>query len=105
MKRFFLLPAMLLATMAGAQTLTIDKVLIRQVERPDRPAVAVDEIEGALALGAWTPPRAEDGWREARADSAGWIEAEDLRGGYAYAEVEVPEDSIWLLDAMGYAGV
>lgn len=102
-----LLPFWLLLIAGGvaAETVTIDHVLVLAGTRLERPAVDINPVERARAVGTWAPPAPGSDWITVQADSAGWIVSDGLLRGYAYAEMDVEEDSTWLLDAMGYVGV
>jgi len=98
----------LFPTMTVAETITIDKVLIHAGERLSRPATEIDSIEQAIIAGSWLAPTVDPGdgaWRQLNTDADGWLRADDLIHGYAYAEVKVAAGGTWILDAMGYAGV
>ncbi|MBZ0268014.1 prolyl oligopeptidase family serine peptidase, partial [bacterium] len=106
-----LLSLLLLPAPAAAQTVSVDRVLVRAVETPSRPDLQADEVQRAVARGEWTPPDGPgpdaDGaeWRELTANEGGWIENDGLAAGVAYATVTVDGDGPWILDAMGYSGV
>lgn len=91
-----------------AETITIDKVLLRAGDGLSRPAVELEAVEQALVDGSWVAPKAgspNGDWRPVVADENGWIQDDELVRGHAYAEIEVGEAGTWILDAMGYAGV
>lgn len=105
MLRLLPLWILLLANNLAAETLTIDHVLVRDGISLERPAVELDPVERTRINGTWKHPTPDSGWTPLQADADGWIAAEPSSLSYAYAEVTIDEDSTWLLDAMGYAGV
>ena len=78
-----------------------------------RAAIRTDAMEALLARGEFVAPEpgasmeATTGeartWTEAAADEKGWFSGAAFRGGWAFAEVEVPASGPWLLDARGHS--
>lgn len=80
-----------------------------------RSPVHVDPLESTLVDGTFTPP--EDGqevrtwqdetvrWKRVEADDKGWFESPELRGGYLYATVNSPVETIARLEARGHSTV
>jgi len=101
-----LLFALLLPVLAHAQTITVDTVRIGQARLGGPATFCADPIERAMIAGTFTAPAQGDtSWAILTADDEGWIRDERLARGYAFATVTVPEDGVWILEAMGYSGV
>jgi poly(3-hydroxybutyrate) depolymerase len=111
-----LLLVLVLPALIQAQTVTVSEVLLgevlmREVETEGLAALAIDPVERAIVAGTWTPPVTSqpdpDGvvWQPLAAGDDGWIRDHRLQRAYAYATIEVEQDGVWLLEAMGYRGV
>ncbi len=105
MARLISLFILLLAGSAAAETLTIDRVLVHTGTSLARPAVEIDPVERSMVAGTGPAPTVASGWIPLTAAADGWITSDSLAGSYAYAEIEIDEESTWLLEAMGYTGV
>jgi len=78
-----------------------------------RSALYTDSLESQLAAGTWFAPEAGDAiagagsgsrvWARFEADEDGWFQGAPFRGGWAVAQVDVPEGGSWRLDASGHA--
>jgi predicted esterase len=74
-----------------------------------------DPIEAEIVRGTWKAPadggqvKAADGeakaWRPAQLDASGAVDANSLRGGYAWATFDSPAERVMLLEAQGHAMV
>ncbi|MFT5232783.1 MAG: dienelactone hydrolase [Candidatus Krumholzibacteriia bacterium] len=96
------------STVAIAEPINFERVMMRQGTAPTRPDLNIGDLEKELIAGTWQAPAMgenTDRWQTVSAEPDGWIRDDRLISGYAYAEIEVEEDGVWLLDAMGYASV
>lgn len=116
-----MLPALLLGPLLSLvpQQLVVREVLaIGKAGERSRSPVYTDAVEERLARGAWRAPvegetlRSATGeerrWTRLAAGEDGWIAsgpAGELRGGWAWATLEVPEGGAWCLEASGHADV
>ncbi len=74
-----------------------------------------DAIIWHMARGTWqrpteglviaTPDGEERTWEPLAAGPDGWLQGPAMAGGYAYFEVELPEDRVLILRAQGHSGV
>ena len=97
-------------SIALSEVLAVERMGVRR-----RSALYTDALEAELARGTWQPPsegaqsKAADGsertWQRFEADENGWISGRPLRGGWAYAVLEVPQAGAWRLNARGHAHV
>ncbi|MEZ4387136.1 MAG: prolyl oligopeptidase family serine peptidase [Candidatus Krumholzibacteriia bacterium] len=101
----------MLALARTGEVREVREVLVREVARAEPAALTSDPVARAVAAGRFSAPVAgepdPDGvvWQPVLADSTGWIVDDRLIGAYAHATVTVPTDGVYVLDAMGYAGV
>ncbi len=69
-------------------------------------------VEASIIYGNWKAPvegekvaMGEDEsreWRKIVADSTGWFNERDLRGGYAYIPIQSDQEKVMILEGMGY---
>jgi len=94
----------------------IERLLVVEASAPGRRSpVVVDAVEAQVVRGTFAPPgagqaveRAEGEplvWRALEAGEDGWFEDRALRGGWGYAEVELDEPAVMILDASGHRRV
>ncbi len=104
---------LLLLSAVQAPAPSIDSLLVIGRTSPGRRSpVVIDAVEARLARGTLGQP--EQGqtleraggeplvWRSIEPGENGWFSDSALRGGWALATVEVPEDGVWILDASGH---
>ncbi|MCA9735499.1 hypothetical protein KC799_25400 [candidate division KSB1 bacterium] len=72
----------------------------------------MDPVEARIVFNKWKAPHEGDEvdlgernisqWRKVVADSTGWFNEEDLRGGYAYIPIHSDREKVMILEGLGY---
>ncbi len=92
------------------EVLSVESLGVRR-----RSAVYTDALEARLVRGTFEPPSegdtiasitgAERTWTRQQAGEDGWFKGGAFRGGWAWAELEVPVSGAWRLNARGHSMV
>src|SRR5262245_34812504 len=100
------------ATAPAAEIVIRDFLVIEAVGKAGRSPIHTDAIEARIVAGERIEAREGDSvpmpdgssktWQVAKAGMDGTLEHAALRGGYAFARVDVDTDDVWLLEAAGH---
>ena len=104
------------ATNEGSRTIPIEELLVLDsVGRRSRSAVFTDALLAELVTGGEVRPKAGDtiapadgdpvAWRTLSPNEDGWFRDAALRGGWAFATLDVPHSGSFRLEASGHASV
>ena len=112
---FAIPPALSADTAPGpnrGETVLREFLILSGVGRSGRSPVFTDALEARIVGGKWAPPAAGDAirlpdgaerkWEAAKAGEDGWLQGRALRGGYAYASVNLDAPAVMLLEAAGH---
>lgn len=98
---------------ADDDRIDLEKILVLDpVARYGRSATHIDLMEGRLVKGRFQRPKAGQRfespgltgarqWRTLDSDKKGWLQHKALRGGYAYAGLSVPSESVYIMRQRG----